>query len=468
MVYSYKCNKCRIGLGVMRLIQNPDGSFPGETRELLHYAYKSGIRYYDTGYEYLKGKSEMLIGEELVPYYPRNELCIADKMPVWKVESYDDFERILDEQLKRLGVDYIDFYLLHALNGVYWSKIRDLDVLSFLYKKKEEGIIKNVGFSFHDNVRTLNNILNDYEWDFCQLQLNYYDWLLQSGRDNYNLCKKNGIPISVMEPLGGGRLIRIPKEAERVIRNSGYSPATFAMKYVLNLSQVFMVLSGATNKEQLRENLDVMVESITVNESLYNRVSDIIRDKSSIQCTGCGYCIEYCPKKIDIPLCFQKYNDYKLLGIPGQYRSLGEFYFDCIPENSRADNCIKCGMCAKRCPQKIDIPGNLSMIHKNAEESLLGVTIYELKEKLEDKSIVCFGAGNSGLRFSDILNKYGLSVSFFCDNSEMKWNKEFNGILVIDPKSLKENRDKYAVLISSNYYNEIKKQLIEMGVVVLN
>lgn len=468
MIYSYKDNKCRMGFGVMRLAQNDDGSFPEKTRELLHKAFISGVRYFDTGYEYLKSKSEMLIREELISNYSRDELIIADKLPVWRTSNFDDFERILDEQLTRLGVSYIDFYLLHALNSVYWPKVREADVIAFLERKKSEGVIKNIGFSFHDNVDTLNTILNDYEWDFCQLQLNYYDWLMQGGQENYNLCNKKGIPVSVMEPLGGGRLVNIPDKARDIASNSGFSPAALALNYVSNLPRVFMILSGATNENQLNENLNAIKSDLCVDDDIYHKITDIIREKCVIQCTGCGYCLKECPRNVNIPLCFQKYNDSKLLGLPGQYKSLGEFYFDCIPDSNQASNCIKCGKCRKRCPQKIDIPNELERIHQKAEEELLGITKDQLYKIAENKLLVCFGAGAKGFKVSEILNKYDIKLSFFSDNAERFWGNIINGIPVISPSQISEKKEDYAILIASNYYEEIKNQLLSLGINVIN
>ncbi len=314
----------------------------------------------------------------------------------------------------------------------------------------------------------LCGILDAFDWDFCQLQLNYYDWILQGARENYNECVKRNIPISVMEPLGGGRLINLPEEAKKLIQNKGLSPASIAIKYVHELPQVFAILSGATEEKQLEENLCAISASTFVDNSLINKIIDIIRDKCAIQCTGCAYCVKECPRNVDIPLCFQKYNDYKLLGIPGQYHSLGDFYFDCVPRINQADNCIKCGKCIKRCPQKIDIPKELERIHLKAEEALLGVSIETLRFLSLNKSIICFGAGQKGLKFTEILTNHGFIVSNYCDNAQKLWGKKLKDITVISPQQLLLNRDNCVVFIASNYYTEIKKQLIKANIEVIN
>ncbi|MDE7203126.1 MAG: aldo/keto reductase, partial [Lachnospiraceae bacterium] len=430
-----------LGFGVMRLPQNPDGSFPASTISLLHRAYECGINYFDTGYEYLRGESESLIRDALVLNYSRDSFCIADKLPVWRISSRDDMERIFATQLERLGTQYIDFYLLHAMNASYWRNMQKLHVLEFLDAKKRSGQIRKIGFSLHDNEITLENMLSAYDWDFCQLQINYYDWYAQHAIENYRLCEEREIPILVMEPIGGGRLIKLPPEAEQMVQDCSLTPSQLALRFLMGLSDVAVTLTGAITEEQLNENIatvsdigDIISNSDDV---IFENIVKIIQSKSAIPCTACKYCNRECPQKVDIPLCFQKYNDYKLLGLPSQYTNLGEFYFNCVPEEYQASNCIACGRCVKRCPQHINIPSELKKVHIAASAELIGVSPDELSNKISGNTkIVCFGAGGMGKSFINILSSFGYKVDYLCDNSSELWGKKVDSIEIISPKRL--------------------------------
>lgn len=462
-----------LGFGVMRLAQNSDGSFPASTVELLHRAYECGINYFDTGYEYLRGRSESLIREALVLNYPRDRFYIADKLPVWRISSRKDMEEIFSIQLERLGTQYIDFYLLHAMNTSYWRAMQKCDVLAFLEEKRKNGQIRKVGFSFHDNEMTLKDMLAAYDWDFCQLQINYYDWYAQHAKENYMICEEHGIPVMVMEPIGGGRLVKLPPEAADLVRDYGFTPSQLALGFSMDLPGVAVTLTGATTEEQLNENIDSMCETYSVGshgeKPIFEDIVRIIQGKSAIPCTACKYCVKECPGKVDIPLCFQKYNDYKLLGIPSQYANFGEFYYNCIPIESQANNCIACGKCVKRCPQHINIPYELKKVHMNASTELIGVSPDELSGKItEDSVVVCFGAGSMGKLFIDILESFGYQVDYLCDNSSKMWGNHVNGVEIISPERLAQLKDDAVVFISSQHYDDIFRQISEMGVSVCN
>lgn len=460
-----------LGFGVMRLPQNPDGSFPETTYALLRRAYENGINYFDTGYEYLGGKSETLVRDTLVANYPRGSFCIADKLPVWKVSCRGDMEKLFAIQLERLGTDYFDFYLLHSMNAGYWDAMQRLDVLKFLEEKKQCGQIHKVGFSLHDNESVLKNMLSAYDWDFCQLQINYYDWYAQHSRENYQLCEERGIPVTVMEPVGGGRLAKLPPEAEAKVHENGLTPPQLALEFVTGLPNVAVTLTGAISEAQLEQNIAAVsdIGGVNRNNSIYEDIVRIIQGKSAIPCTACKYCVKECPKGIDIPLCFQKYNDYRLLGLPDQYADLGAFYFNCVPVEQQAHNCIACGKCSRRCPQKIDIPHELKKVHIAASTELMGISYGELKQKINsDSIIVCFGAGGMGISFMNILMSFGYKVDYFCDNSDKTWGKKVNGIEIISPERLAGMKDRAAVFVSSNYYDAISRQLAEMDIQVCN
>ena len=460
-----------LGFGTLRLPQNPDGSFPAATSALLQSAYEKGIHYFDTGYEYLGGRAEALLGEALVTQYPREKLCIADKLPVWRVSSRADMERVFAEQLQRLQTDHIDCYLLHAMNAQYWKAMETADVLSFLEDKRKSGQIRFAGFSLHDDADTLKTILSSYNWDFCQLQINYYDWKAQHAEENYHVCHGAGIPVTVMEPLGGGRLLKLPEGMQRKLAEYGITPASLALDFFNNLPDVAIVLTGATDESQLDENLHAI--SAPLDKELASKAREkavrSILEASAIPCTACKYCVNECPRGVDIPLIFQKYNDYKLLGVPSHFKGLGAFYFDSVPAEHQAHLCIRCGKCAKRCPQKIDIPAELKRVHRAASADYLGVTVDELDQLIPDgATVVCFGAGVMGKRFVIILESLGYRVSYFCDNASKSWGTQVDGIEIISPKRLSDMKDRATVFIASAYVREIRAQLTEMGIRICN
>lgn len=461
----------RLGFGTLRLPQNPDGSFPASTPALVRSAYEKGIRYFDTGYEYLGGKAETLLGETLVDQYPRETLCLADKLPVWRVSCRADMERIFAEQLRRLHTDYIDCYLLHAMNAQYWKSMEAADVLSFLEDKRKSGQIRAAGFSLHDSDDTLRQMLDAGHWDFCQLQINYYDWKAQHAEENYRLCRAAGIPVTVMEPLGGGRLLRLPEEAREALRSNGFTPAGLALHFLTTLPGIAVVLTGAANEEQLAENLNAIAAPLDEARAAQAReaVIQAIRGKSAIPCTACKYCVGECPRGVDIPLIFQKYNDCKLLGLPSHFKGLGAFYFDSVPAEHQAQLCVRCGKCARRCPQKIDIPAELNRVHRAASADYLGVRADELERLVPaGATVVCFGAGVMGKNFVMILESLGYRVSFFCDNASALWGTQADGIDIISPQRLAEMKENAVVFIASVHERAIRAQLSELGVTVCN
>jgi len=355
-----------LGFGVMRLAMNPDGSFSPDVHRLLAVAYERGINYFDTAYPYLGGHSEELIHDALVAHYPRDSFYIADKMPVWECHTRDDMERIFNIQLERLGVEYIDFYLLHGLHHSRWLDIYNKGVLDFLSQKLKEEKIRKVGFSFHDTAKVLSPILDAYNWDFTLLQINYYDWIKLQANQSYDILTNRDIPCFVMEPVGGGRLVKLPESAEKLLKSirPDDSIASWAIRFTASLPNVAMTLSGMSNIEQLNDNLSVFDSFSPISESeqsALNEVVNILNSYNTIPCTACGYCIEDCPKNVDISQIFKRYNDYM------QFENMVRFNIDYnafIPPQRQASNCIACGVCIQNCPQKIDIPEKLNMIHE--------------------------------------------------------------------------------------------------------
>ena len=297
------------GMGCMRLPLQvlPDGSTDSskideaEAIKMIHYAIDHGVNYIDTAYGYHGGNSEIVTGKALKNGY-REKVKLATKLPVWYANSYDDFERLLDEQLAKLQVDYIDFYLLHALNKSRWEKIKNLNVISFLEKAVASGKIKYPGFSFHDDLSAFKSIIDDYDWKMCQIQLNFIDEDYQAGVEGLRYAGSKGIPVVIMEPLKGGRLARnIPGD----IRNlwDSYhvkrSPVEWAFRWLYNFPEVTVILSGVSTMEQLKENIEIFSKaapnSMTEEElNIVDKVKALYESKTRVGCTACNYCMP-CP-----------------------------------------------------------------------------------------------------------------------------------------------------------------------------
>ena len=458
-----------LGFGVMRLPMMGE-LFTDESYKMIAHAMELGINYYDTAYRYQMDRSEEFLRDTLVLRYPRESYCIADKLPVWECKNRDDMERIFHTQLERLGVKYIDLYLLHALNKPRWIDTYNQSVLDFLESKKKEGRIHKIGFSLHDNIEALMVIEKAFDWDFVQLQINYYDWIVQHADKSYEFLAEKEIPCIVMEPGGGGRLANLPKKAEKLLKAANPSASAFswAIRFVASLSNVALTLSGMNTLEQLHDNISSFspINPITGDEQkILDDVIQVIRSFNTVPCTSCGYCIYDCPKMIDIPQIFQRYNDQEI------FDNMERFdinYFSFIPENQRGDVCVKCGKCVEKCPQKIDVPEWLAKIHNMAVTLSLGINADELKVLLNDEPrslLVCFGSGQRGKAAQLFLSQCGIDIHYFCDNQEQLWGSLVNGVTIVSPVELLEiaNSIKVNLFITSNYYNEIKVQLESLG-----
>lgn len=459
-----------LGFGIMRLPMSGE-TFPGEVYDLIDLAMEEGVNYYDTAYLYQKGKSEALVREALVKRYDRGRFYIADKLPVWECKSQEDMERIFRIQQERLGVEQIDFYLLHGLYRDVWEAVHEKGVLDFLDRKKREGKIRKAGFSFHDTIEVLKTIEQAYEWDFVQLQINYYDWEAIHVKECYEYLEERDIPCMVMEPVGGGRLSSLPEEAERVLKevHPDRSAASWAIQYVASLPDVAVILSGMNKQEQLWDNIDRLSEIRELTEEekrAIKKVVGILHSYQTIPCTGCGYCMDGCPAGVDIPQIFKRYNDSCL------FENMTAFdadYFMFLPEKRRGDACIQCGKCSARCPQKIKVPEEINRVHRYAIGLSLGVEeggLDGLMERCRGKKIICFGAGLRGIRGKAFLEGEGLEVAYFCDNDKAKWGTEAEGTEVVSPEKLGEiyAGGDVCVLVTSMYQREIREQLKSMGI----
>ncbi|MDR2893711.1 MAG: aldo/keto reductase [Deltaproteobacteria bacterium] len=353
-----------LGFGFMRLPLQQAGKQDidyEKAEAMVDLAMSRGVNYYDTAYLYHDGLSEPFAGRSL-SRYPRESYCLATKMPTWDITSADQVERIFDEQLKRCRVDYFDFYLLHRVSRVTYDIALKYDIYGILRRKKEQGLIKHLGFSFHDAPPVLERVLDNHEWDFGQLQLNYLDWQDLDAARQYALLAERKLPVIVMEPIRGGALADLGDEGNAILRavNPKPSIASWALRYAASLPGVLTVLSGMSNQEQVEDNLATMQAFKPLDETereAIERAVNVYRSSSVIPCTGCRYCMD-CPSGVDIPRVFTVYNLYCVK----KSRRLFHIYYDYLAESERAHNCVGCGACLERCPQGIDIPGRMCEI----------------------------------------------------------------------------------------------------------
>lgn len=345
----------RLGFGCMRFPTNEDRTIKeAEAQVLLDTAIEGGVTYIDTAWPYHDESSEEFVGRALKKY-PRDTYYLATKLPVWKVEKQEDVRFYFEEQLKKLQTDHIDFYLLHALDKERWDNVLKFNMLAELDKLREEGKIRYIGFSFHDEFEVFEEILNHRDWDFCQIQLNYVDTELQAGLKGYKLAESKGIPIVVMEPVKGGSLAKLPATMESFFRTlkPRASVASWAFRYVASLPNVKVVLSGMSTLGQVQDNLATFTDFEPLNEEEMTAIENVTREyKSRLnnQCTACGYCMP-CPFGLNIPQNFRIWNT---AAIYEDFEDAKKKYL-AMEETERASNCQECGACEPQCPQAITI-----------------------------------------------------------------------------------------------------------------
>ncbi len=370
-----------LGFGCMRFPQTVGRIDIEETGREIMAAYEAGVNYYDTAYIY--PGSEAALGRVLSENGIREKVYIATKLPHYLIKSVSDIEKMFNEQLKRLRTDYIDYYLMHMLTDAdTWKRLCDIGIETWLEEKKASGKIRQIGFSYHGNSESFCRLLDLRDWDFCMIQYNYMDEHSQAGRRGLNYAHQKGLPVFIMEPLRGGKLVnRLPDEAKTIF--NGYSvkhtPAQWAFRWLWNQPEVTCVLSGMNSMEMLEDNVrtaaDVKVGELGESEEqMLKSVVAAINAKMKVGCTGCGYCMP-CPKNVDIPGTFAAYNrryaENKFWGLVD--------YIMCTalrPNSTAASNCIGCGKCETHCPQNIPIRKEL----KNAENELEGI-LYKLARK---------------------------------------------------------------------------------------
>ena len=364
-------NASVLGFGCMRL-PTVDGNFTGpnineaEAVRMIRHALDRGVNYFDTAYVYHEGRSETILGQALRGH--RDEVKIATKSPVWLIQQEADFDRMLNEQLRRLQTDHIDFYLLHALDKKRWNEF----VLKYKLLEKAEaairdGRIRHLGFSFHDNYESFPDIVNGYDgWTFCQIQYNYMDTENQAGTRGLKLAAARGLAVVIMEPLLGGRLANPPAPIRQVIEDASVkrSPADWALQWLWDQPEVSVVLSGMSNLDQVNANLDsaAHARSHSFQAADLKLIADLrqkYRERTAIPCTKCNYCMP-CPNGVNIPANFEIYNEAFLHeDIPGARFKYQIF----IPEAARASVCVACHDCEDHCPQKIPISEWMPKVH---------------------------------------------------------------------------------------------------------
>ena len=368
----------KLGFGFMRLPQldqtDPTKIDIEQVKKMVDKFLEEGFTYFDTAWMYMGSKSEETLRETLVKRHKRETFQVATKLPMMYLKSKDDQEEIFNKQLKNCGIDYFDYYLLHNLNVSNYDTAKAYESFKFIAKKKKEGKIKHIGFSFHDTADLLETILKENpEPEFVQIQLNYLDMdnpSIQS-RKCLEVCKKYGKQVIVMEPVKGGTLVNLPKEADELLKKEypNMSSASLAIRYAASFPEVLVVLSGMSNMEQLLDNTSYMKNFKPLSEKeqgLVKSVVEIINKGNSIPCTACQYCVADCPRKILIPNLFALYNADKRAEAKGF--SIQKFYYNNLTKDSgKASSCIKCKKCEKLCPQHIKISEKLVDVAKHFE-----------------------------------------------------------------------------------------------------
>ena len=360
----------KLGFGLMRL-PTKDGAIDiPQTCEMVDMFMKKGFVYFDTAYGYGNGASEEAAKKALVDRYPREKFMLATKLPAWLgAKTAEEAKAMFETSLKRTGAGYFDFYLLHNLGGDRTKVFDDFGIWEFLQEKKQAGLIRHLGFSFHDKAEVLDEILTAHpEMEFVQLQINYVDWESESveSRKCYEVARKHGKPVIIMEPVKGGNLATPPQQIEQIMKNHApdKSCSSWALRFAASLEGLVCVLSGMSNVEQMADNLTTMenFQPLTEDEhAVLDEVCAAFKAIPTIPCTACAYCVKNCPAQVAIPAAFQAYNKYLTYNSLASARS-GYNWATSKPDANKAGACIGCGQCEEVCPQHISIREELKKV----------------------------------------------------------------------------------------------------------
>ena len=372
-------NAKKLGFGLMRLPRlnpNDEGSIDLEqTKQMVDTFLQRGFTYFDTAWMYCAFKSENAVKDVLTSRHPRESYTLATKLHAAYIHSLDDRDAIFNTQREKTGVDYFDYYLLHDMGAEHYEIYKKYDCFAWIAEKKRQGLIKHMGFSFHDTAEVLDKILTEHpEMEFVQLQINYLDWDSEGvqSRKCYEVATKHGKPVIVMEPVKGGTLAKLPAAAEKLLRatNPEASVPSWAVRFAAGLPNVKMVLSGMSSTEQLLDNTGFMQDFVPLTQqeqAVIAQVVDTINASIAIPCTGCAYCTEGCPMHIAIPKYFSLYNaDLQELK-DKDFTSQGAYYDNLTLKFGKASDCIGCGQCESVFPQHLHIIENLKRVAKQFE-----------------------------------------------------------------------------------------------------
>ena len=358
-----------LGFGCMRFPVTAEGAIDEElAQKMLDTAIAAGVNYIDTAYPYHNGESEPFVGRALKKY-DRKSFYLATKLPVWEIKQPEDTAVIFEKQLSRLQTDYVDFYLLHALNRDRFKQVVEMGILDYCVEQQQAGKIKYLGFSFHDSYDAFEEIINYRDWDFCQIQYNYMDTEEDPGDKGYELAVEKNVPLIIMEPIKGGTLANFADDITSMFHENDKeaSVASYALRWVGSHTGVKVILSGMSTLEQVEDNLHTFENFVPLSkkeEETIDKVVEILNSRVQNGCTGCRYCMP-CPAGVNIPGCFSTWNTYHMYQ---NYNAVKWSWETAIGEKAQAKNCIKCGKCEAQCPQKIAIREDLAKVQADLDK----------------------------------------------------------------------------------------------------
>ena len=373
-------SKKRLGFGLMRLpLLNPDNPANidvEQVKQMVDTFLERGFTYFDTAWMYHSFQSENVVKEALVDRYPRDSYTLATKLHAGFIKTKEDRDKVFEEQRRKTGVEYFDYYLLHDIGFDHYKTYTDLDCFRWLMDKKEKGLVRHIGFSYHDNAELLDKVLTEHpEFEFVQLQINYLDWEsvgIQS-RKCYEVAEKHHVPVIVMEPVKGGTLANVPDAVTKMFKeyHPDMSVPSWAIRFAASHENVALVLSGMSNMEQLLDNLSYMDELVPLNEeenALIRKAVEIINSTIEIPCTGCSYCTDGCPMNIAIPKYFSLYKADKQEIKTKSWMPQQEYYSRLTGTFGKASDCVACGQCEDVCPQHLPVIDYLQKVAEHFEK----------------------------------------------------------------------------------------------------